>query len=126
MAIKIKSIPKRNPRNLAAPPQYYASAVHDSRTEIDELSELIAQVSNVSKTDTYAVLTALLEVIPRELSAGSIVNLGELGSFYVSVKSHPSEKAEEISANSVKSSKIIFRPGTILRDTLKRLKFAKK
>lgn len=72
-------------------------------------------MSTVSKTDVYAVLMALVELVPQQLSQGKIVQLGKLGSFSVGVNSTPAETAEKLSSANVKRIKLNFRPAKELK-----------
>ncbi len=110
MSIKVKAIARKNPRDLTAPPKYYASKVNSGEVTLETISFHIAQMSTVSKTDVMAVLTALTEVIPKQLEYSKIIRLGKLGSFNIGVHSDPSDTIEEVSSSSVNRLKITFRP----------------
>lgn len=75
-------------------------------------------MSTVSKTDVYAVLIALTEVIPAQLEDGKIIRLGEMGSFTVGLNSHPSDTEEDVSAADVIKLKIRYRPSVLLKRTV--------
>ncbi len=115
MSIKIKAITRINPREPEAAKRFYAVAVNQGELTLNSLSKQIAQMSTVSKTDIYAVLMALTEVIPQALEDGRIVRLGSLGSFSVSVRSESSATAEEVTSNNVKQLKLHFRPSAELK-----------
>jgi len=93
MTVKFNIVPKKDPRNLEAPPKYYPTVVSTGRSDLREIAKRIAAMSTVSSVDTMAVLEAFLMVIPRELAEGNIVELGELGSFRLTVlasgEAHP-------------------------------------
>ena len=125
MAVKIKTVSKRNPRDLVAPVKFYAQAVADGSVDLNDLAEIIATQCTVSKADCYAVLIALEGNIIRELKKGRIIRLGELGSFQIGISSEPSINLEEVSATSVKKARINFRPGFGLRSMLKNLVYKK-
>ncbi len=115
MSIKIRAIARKNPRDLEAAPKYYAQKVNQGDVSLTQLSEIIAQMSTVSKTDVFAVLMGLTEVIPRELSDGKIIRLGTLGSFSVGVSSSAVDTEEEVSSHQVKKLKLNFRPDADLK-----------
>jgi predicted histone-like DNA-binding protein len=93
--------------------------------DIEELSDKIALISTVSGADTRAVLYALIDVIPSELSDGKSVKLGDIGNFRVSVSSDGVKTADEVNANCVRKSKILFTPGKKLKEMLTKLKYHK-
>jgi len=115
MSIKIKALARKNPQDLTAPPKFYAKVVNQGETSLDNISATIAQMSTVSKTDVYAVLIALTEVIPQQLEDGKIIRLGKLGSFVVSLSSNPSDTEEEVTAGNVKKLRLNFRPSQELK-----------
>jgi thioredoxin reductase len=57
---------------------------------------------------------------------GNTVSLGKLGSFTVNVKSDGAATADAVTAATIKGAKIVYRPGTELKNMLKTLKFEKK
>jgi predicted histone-like DNA-binding protein len=126
MSIKYKTIARKNLQKPADPVKYYAIASASGKTDIDKLSQLIANNSTVSRTDVYAVIMGLLETVTEELAEGNTVSLGKLGSFTVNVKSDGVETAEAVTAATIKGAKIVYRPGTELKNMLKTLKFEKK
>lgn len=95
------------------------------RRNLIKRSGQAAQISTVSYTDTLAVITALMEVIPDVLADGKTVRLGELGSLYISNKSDGSETADKVTASNIKSAKVDFRPGTDFKKLVKVLEWVK-
>jgi len=126
MTLKIKTIARKNLQNAAEPAKFYALAESSGKTDIDQLSKIIANNSTVSRTDVYAVIIGLLEAINNELSAGRSIYLGKLGSFSVNVRSAGELTADAVTAASIKSSRVIYRPGPEIKDMLKTMKYEKK
>ena len=123
--IKLKFLKRKNPRDLNAPEKYYAAAVTAGSTDLNELADMVASQSTVSKADCYAVLTALESNVIRELRQGRMVKLGELGSYRLSIASEGRDTIDEVNTSMVKKAKILFRPGKGLRNMLKTLDFKK-
>lgn len=115
MSIKIKAMARKNPQDLLAPPKFYAQPINQGEISLSQLSALIAQMSTVSKTDVYAVLMGLTEIIPQQLEEGKIIRLDNLGSFNVSLNSNPADTAEALTSHHVKKLKLNFRPSQELR-----------
>jgi predicted histone-like DNA-binding protein len=115
MSIKIKSLARINPRDVAAEKRYYATVINQGETTLNSLSKQIAMMSTVSKTDVYAVLMALTEVVPQALEEGKIVRLGSLGSFRVVVSSDSAATEEEVSSHLVKQLRLTYRPSQELK-----------
>ncbi|VDH05184.1 putative DNA-binding protein [Bergeyella zoohelcum] len=124
--MKFKSIQKAQPGvSGGGDKKYYANPVYTGEITLDQLTEKIEKISTVSGADIRAVLYALVDIIPSELANSQIVRVGELGSFRVSISSEGKVKEEEVTANSIKSSKILFTPGTKLKAMQNNLKFEK-
>lgn len=119
MSIKIKSLARINPRDMAAPKKFYATAVNQGDLSLKNLSKQIALMSTVSRTDVYAVLMAFIEVVPAALEDGKIVRLGSLGTLRVVVSSESADTAEEVSSHSVKQLKLRYRPSAELKTQIK-------
>jgi predicted histone-like DNA-binding protein len=115
MSIKVKAMARKNPQDLTAAPKFYAQVVSQGEVTLDQISAYIAQMSTVSKTDVYAVLMGLTEVIPQQLEDGRIVRSGNLGSFRVSLSSSPSDTIEAVTAANVEQLKLSFRPSQELK-----------
>lgn len=126
MSMKFKAIQKAQPGvSGGGDKKYYANPVYTGEITLDQLTEKIEKISTVSGADIRAVLYALVDVIPAELANSQIVRVGDLGSFRISLSSEGKEKEEDITANSIKSSKILFTPGAKLRIMQNNLKFEK-
>jgi len=95
MAIKYSLIERINPADLSMPRKIYAVNKSSGELSLRQLSKRIADISTVSSIDTMAVLEALVQVIPEELSDGNIVRLGDFGSFYANLKSSGAETEED-------------------------------
>jgi predicted histone-like DNA-binding protein len=123
--LKFRIIPKVNPREPENPPKYYASNVSQGEVNVRDLAEQITAQSTVTTIDTLAVLEALLKVIPRELSNGKIVRLGDLGSFRLTLSSEGSEQSDDFNASMIKGTKLHFRGGKLFRNVLRNIDFVK-
>ncbi len=121
--IKVKSLPRRNPQNTAAPEQYYAHAIADGFVDLERLAYLVANQCTVREADCLAVLNALQHNVMDELSQGRVVQLGNLGNFQVGVRSNPSALQEEVTSANVRSAHVNFRPGKRIKKMLNTLDF---
>ena len=126
MAITITPIGKTNPTNPSAPMLYYPKVTKTGEIDLEELSELISDSSSLTQSDCYAVIISLVGAVSRELDAGRIVRLGQLGAFQISVKGTGSLTPEAVSAKNVRSASVIFRPGKKFKVMLKGLRFIRK
>lgn len=125
MSAKYNVVARGNPQNLDAPKKYYASFTSSGKVTIRKLAEQIASISTVSSIDTLAVLEAFLQVLPKELADGNIVNLGEFGSFRLKIKSEGSETPEAVNAHNITRVASQFRPGKEFKKVIKNTEFEK-
>lgn len=125
MSIKFKIIPRKNPQDLLAAPKYYAAVTPNGSVDFESLAEMISEQCTVTDTDCLAVLNVLEKNIVRELKEGRIVRLGKLGNFQVSLSSEGFTTPEEVTADAVTKSRILFRPAKKMRKLLEDLTFLK-
>ena len=85
-----------NPKEKEMPPKYYASAQTNKIVSLDEFSKHIASHGCVYKrADIAAVLTMAVDCLREMLLNGYKIELGDLGSFYVSLSSEGTLTAKE-------------------------------
>ncbi|GEM55970.1 DNA-binding protein [Flavobacterium branchiophilum] len=125
MSITFKVLPKKNPQDLLAPEKFYATAIAAGETDLERLATLISYQCTVIESDCLAVLTSLEHNIIGELGEGRIVKLGRLGNFQVGISSEGKVTSGEVTANAIKKSRILLRPGKKLRQFLKTAQFKK-
>ena len=77
------------------------------------------------KSDVFAVLVALEDVITDALQSGEIVRLGDLGTFQIGISSKGAETEKDYSDTLIKKARINFRPGSALVGILTNLTFQK-
>ena len=118
-------VPRINPREKNDPPKFYAQAQARGDVNVREMAERIQASCTVHKTDVYAVLVALEDVVKEAIQNGEIVRLGELCTLQVSLSGKGTLTEKEYDDSLIKKAKIIFRPGTILAGALETLKYSK-
>ena len=67
---------------------YYALAESSGEIDIDEMAERIQRSSTVNWADVVCVLRALQTEMIDSFKKGEIVRLGNIGSFYVTLRSN--------------------------------------
>jgi predicted histone-like DNA-binding protein len=108
MAIKYVTVPHKIPSKPDEPVLYFPRVKASGEITLREIAQDISNQSTLSPIDIIAVLEALLLVIPRHISEGKIVRLGEFGSFHLSIKAEGSEDLADVSASKITSHKLIF------------------
>jgi predicted histone-like DNA-binding protein len=125
MAVRYTVSERGNPLNPVQPKKWYANAKSTGDTTLRALGKEIAARSTVSPADTQAVLVALTEVLVEHLTEGKIVRLGDFGAFQVSISSEGAETEAKFNASLIKGNKVVFRPGTDLKEMQNNLKYEK-
>ena len=118
-------VPRINPSEKSAPPRYYAQAQARGDVNVREMAERIQSTCTVHKSDVYAVLVALEDVIAEALQNGEIVRLGDLCTLQVSLSGKGAMTEDEYTTDLIKKSRVNFRPGPVLANTLASLSFSK-
>ena len=118
-------VPRRNPSEKGTPPKYYAQAQARGDVSLRDMAERIQSTCTVHKSDVYAVLVALEDVVADAIQNDEIVRLGDLCTLQVSLSGKGALTEEDYTADLIKRAKINFRPGTVLANALASLSFSK-
>jgi predicted histone-like DNA-binding protein len=125
MSVKYVLVERPNPMQPAAPKKTYAVAKSAGEVTLKQLSKDISARSTVNSSDTLAVLDSLIQQLTKELEAGRIVRFGDFGSFQLSISSEGAVSADKFTGSMIKKSRIVFRPGSDLRDMLATVSYSK-
>ena len=117
--------PRVNPAEKGTPPKFYGHVQARGDVSLREISERIQQTCTVHKSDVFAVLVALEDVIADALRGGEIVRLGDLGTFQIGISSKGAVTEEDYDESLIKKARINFRPGMALAGILTNLTFTK-
>lgn len=127
MAIKYKVIEKGKPGVVGGgEKKFYASAVHNEELTLKDLTNLIEKESTLSRADIHGALISMVDAIQQSLAKGRIVRLGELGSLRINISSRGEDRADKVSASSIRGAKILFSAGKDLQKLTKSLDYKKK
>ena len=118
-------VPRKNPRDKDASPKYYAQAQSRGDVNIREMSDRIQASCTVHKSDVYAVLVALEDVVAEAIQNGEIVRLGDLCTLQVSLSGKGALTEDDYNTSLIKRAKINFHPGRVLADSLTSLSYSK-
>ena len=118
-------VPRINPREKDEAPKYYAQAQARGDINIRDMAERIQASCTVHKSDVYAVLVALEDVVAEAIQNGEIVRLGDLCTLQVSLSSKGALTEEDYTTDLIKRAKINFRPGRVLSNALAGLSYTK-
>jgi predicted histone-like DNA-binding protein len=118
-------VPRTKPGEKNDAPKFYAQAQARGDISLREMAERIQSTCTVHKSDVYAVLVAIEDVVSDAIQNGEIVRLGDLCTLQVGLSGKGSLTEEDYNDTLIKRAKINFRPGKVLASALETLKFSK-
>ena len=105
--------------------KYYARACDRTKATLDELADALALRSSLTRGDVVSTLVGLIDLIPELLLDNRTVELGELGTFSLNLKSEGSDEPRTDGFRLIKSTEISFRASTRLKRAVKRADYTK-
>ncbi|MFV0377589.1 MAG: HU family DNA-binding protein [Mangrovibacterium sp.] len=105
--------------------KYYARACERQKASIDDLADLLAKRSSLSHGDIVATLYGLAHLIPELLLENRTVELGELGTFSLNLKSVGAEQPRIDGYRLIKGAEISFRPSLRLKQAVRNVDYTK-
>lgn len=113
-------------KNAAANSQLFYGQIRAQQTlTFNKLCEVIAASSTASRGDVMLVIDGLLTVMQQHLENGEVVEMGEFGKFRMLAGSKGIAKEEDFTTALFKKGRIIFTPGSRLRDLTVKARFEK-
>lgn len=96
MALQFK-LRKNNIKSNTSYGKWYAQTLRNTELDLTEISNRVQANSGVSRANVVAVITALQSEISQGLKNGHVINLGELGKFYLSIRSECVDNPDDFS-----------------------------
>ena len=113
MSQKFVKLKNNNSANTKAYGKYFATAVYDNHfVGTDEIADFIQRQASVKKSDIKAVLQELGEAMKHFFEMGQKIKLEGIGILKVGFSSIGVAKAEECSASTITTRRILFQPET--------------
>lgn len=101
---------------------YYAEAHRPRVINFEEVISDISEMSSLTTGDVRNAIDRIAYYLRRELSAGNTIQLGQIGTFKLSVGSKYHEKPTEVSADTLKRPKLRIIPNSYLKSSANLLK----
>ena len=124
--MKYKLVQKGNPSDLAAPKKWYANSVNSGIVTQKSIAKEIAGRSSLTAGDVANVISNFLDLLPSHLIDGKSVQLGDFGTFRVSLSSEGAVSEDEFSTNKIKNAKILFSPSSDFKRKMDEINFEKE
>ncbi len=125
MTVKYNVVQRGNPAKPTDPKKFYPSITSSGRKTMRQLAAQISQISTVSSVDTMAVLEALLTLIPQELIAGNIVELGDFGNFWLKANAEGANDTTSVRSGQITTLLPRFNAGKEFKRVLASVDFEK-
>ena len=107
-----------------ATPKAYAKNQVNEVWPIEKFAKHIADHNGVySRGTVKGVLSDMCECLVEQLLNGNKIQLGELGTFGISVSCDPADSLNEFTAKNIKEVNIVFSPGEDFENLINRAKF---
>ena len=100
---------------------YYAQQVKGGKMTLPMVEEQIVKQTALSRGDVRSAIAALTDIVNDSLLRGDSVDLGDLGSFRVSVGTKRMDKPEDVNASTVKSIRIVHSPRKTMKEQAKKV-----
>ena len=104
--------------------KWYAKPVYTETVSLTDIAELIQRNSTAKKSDAYAVLVEMVEVVSDALKASKRVHIDGFGTFKIGISSRGADSVEDFNASeNIRGCRVLFQPEiTTDPSTHKRLK----
>ncbi len=94
----------------------YACAQYTTKLSLKALSQRISLQTTLTRADVYAVIVAAVDNVILALREGNLIELGELGTFRLSLMSTGAASVKEFTTKNIIGAKVLFSPGEDLRN----------
>lgn len=113
-----------NPIKPEEAPKAYAKNQVSEVWTIEKFARHISEHNGVySRGTVKGVISDMCECIVEQLLNGNKIQLGELGTFGISISSSGAESVEKFSAKNIKEVNILFNPGEDFENLVSRAEF---
>ena len=123
MAVFYNKMQRRNPSDTSATPKWYPTLRSTGMLKEKEVARQIADETTLNPKEAEMALSQLHKIMLRALHNGQSIQLGDWGSFYLTLNAEGSEKEADANATKVKKVNIRFSPGKELKEAIAKVEF---
>ena len=123
MSILYSKVQRINPRDLEAPKKWYIVPQRIGQKSEKEIAEALTRNTTLSRGEASLVLDELQAVIITSLLDGYTVQMGDWGSFQLTVSSDGVDTEADCTADKIKAVNIRFRPGKGMKEAVAKASF---
>lgn len=123
MALIYNKVQRKNPLNPGEPAKWYPVLKTTRMKREKEVAKEIADETTLNPKEAEMALSQLQKIMIRTLLSGQSIQLGDWGSFYLSLNTEGSATEAEATAAKVKKINIRFTAGTELKEAIAKAQF---
>ena len=98
--------------------KYVARQVVSGQVSFSKLCTQVGQICGAHRGTVQLVIAGLVDALINNLDDGKSVQLGEFGTFRPGIRTKAASTEEDVSAENIYRRRIIFTPGTALKDVM--------
>ncbi len=126
MAIVYTKIQRINPQNPEADKKWFITPKRLALKTVKEVAECVSKNTTLSRGEVALVIDELQDTIKNYLLDGYTVQMGDWGSFLLTLNCEGAETELDCTSDKIQSVNIRFRPGSELRQAVNQAKFAER
>ena len=126
MSLFYNKIQRANPSKPKEEKKWYLILKSIGRMTEKQVAKEIADETTLNPKEAEMAIYQFQKVLTKALLDGKTVQLGELGSFQVTVKSKGVNKESEVNASLVEKVNLRFTPSATLKENLQKAHFTAK
>lgn len=123
MSVLMKKMQRFDPTRKNEPMKWYGVQKRLTKMDENEVAELVAEETTLNPAEALMAIRQLRKVLLRALMDGKSVQLGNWGSFNLRVGTSGTDTREALTSAQVKNVRICFRPGSEVKEALRRTDF---
>ena len=123
MALIYNKVQRRNPLDKNAPARWYPVLKTTRMKREKEVAKEIADETTLNPKEAEMALAQLQKILIRTLLSGQSIQLGDWGSFFLTLNSEGSATEAEATPAKVKKINIRFTAGTDLKEAIAKAQF---
>lgn len=123
MAVFYNKVQRKNPSDPNATAKWYPSLRTAGMLKEKEVARQIADETTLNPKEAEMALSQLQKIMLRALSNGESIQLGDWGSFYLTLNAEGTENEADANATKVKKVNIRFAPGKELKESIAKVEF---
>lgn len=127
MSLKYRIVLKKDMSKDAAVDAklFYGQIRSMEKTGFKKLCELVSDYCSAKKGEVELVVDGLIHVLKNLLESGNVIQMGDFGNFRLIAGSRGSATLKEFDPSMFKKGRIVFHPGSLLKQIAEKPSFLK-